>query len=255
MEAHYYKLLSDYSPKDLLRADFPVFSDLQNFSLWIILKPIPKKLTEYILCFQVCCLQKKRVWEKELEKCISSSDTSSISRDSREPPRESIRELREPPRETVRESREPPREPRDMLRDPRDTLRECRGELRESRESRERPPSGPSGPSAPSGPCGPLTSPGPQPTGTRGNLASQPGTESESLQDMSVRGLDLLRYAFISHDGSYRCTECEKVQILRSFKNKYSFQRHAFLYHEGIARKVFPCPVCAKEFSRPDKMK
>ena len=72
---------------------------------------------------------------------------------------------------------------------------------------------------------------------------------------MSVRGLDLLKYAFISNDGSYRCIECEKVQILKSFKNKYSFQRHAFLYHEGIARKVFPCPVCAKEFSRPDKMK
>jgi len=111
---------------------------------------------------------------------------------------------------------------------------------RDSRDSRDR---------------GPLTSPGPTPTGTRGNLASQPGTESESLSDMSVRGLDLLKYAFISNDGSYRCIECEKVQILKSFKNKYSFQRHAFLYHEGIARKVFPCPVCAKEFSRPDKMK
>jgi hypothetical protein len=104
-----------------------------------------------------------------------------------------------------------------------------------------------------SGRAGPLVSP--QPSGTRGNLASQPGTESESLSDMSVRGLDLLKYAFISTDGSYRCIECEKVQILKSFKNKYSFQRHAFLYHEGIARKVFPCPVCAKEFSRPDKMK
>ncbi|PBC28413.1 Protein tramtrack, alpha isoform [Apis cerana cerana] len=33
------------------------------------------------------------------------------------------------------------------------------------------------------------------------------------------------------------------------------FQRHAFLYHEGHQRKVFPCPVCGKEFSRPDKMK
>jgi len=115
---------------------------------------------------------------------------------------------------------------------------------RESKDSREREKE-----------KGPLTSPGPTPTGTRGNLASQPGTESESLSDMSVRGLDLLKYAFISNDGSYRCIECEKVQILKSFKNKYSFQRHAFLYHEGIARKVFPCPVCAKEFSRPDKMK
>ena len=39
------------------------------------------------------------------------------------------------------------------------------------------------------------------------------------------------------------------------FRSKYSFQRHAFLYHEGIERKVFPCPICQKEFSRPDKMK
>ena len=34
-----------------------------------------------------------------------------------------------------------------------------------------------------------------------------------------------------------------------------SVQRHAFLYHEGAARKVFPCTICKKEFSRPDKMK
>jgi hypothetical protein len=72
---------------------------------------------------------------------------------------------------------------------------------------------------------------------------------------MSVRGLDLLRYSQISDDGSYRCLECEKSEIVKSFKNKYSFQRHAFLYHEGTQRKVFPCPVCGKEFSRPDKMK
>nr|CAI5836457.1 unnamed protein product [Callosobruchus analis] len=52
-----------------------------------------------------------------------------------------------------------------------------------------------------------------------------------------------------------RCTECAKVDIQKTFKNKYSFQRHAFLYHEGHQRKVFPCPVCQKEFSRPDKMK
>ena len=98
--------------------------------------------------------------------------------------------------------------------------------------------------------------PGPNPNaGTRGNLASQPGTDAESLQDMSVRGLDLLKYAHIASDGSYRCIQCEKVQIVKSFKNKYSFQRHAFLYHEGANRKVFPCPVCQKEFSRPDKMK
>lgn len=165
---------------------------------------------------------KKEGWERELEKSLSSSDTSSLSRESRETHRES----RESQRESLRESQES-RAERPVS----------------SKDLRER--------AAP----GPLVSPGPQHTGTRGNLASQPGTESESLQDMSVRGLDLLRYAFISNDGSYRCTECEKVQILKSFKNKYSFQRHAFLYHEGIARKVFPCPVCAKEFSRPDKMK
>jgi hypothetical protein len=93
------------------------------------------------------------------------------------------------------------------------------------------------------------------PAGTRGNLSSQPGPDSESLSDMSVRGLDLLKYAQISSDGSYRCLECEKMEIAKSFKNKYSFQRHAFLYHEGKQRKVFPCPVCLKEFSRPDKMK
>ena len=101
---------------------------------------------------------------------------------------------------------------------------------------------------------GSVQSPNPH-AGTRGNLSSQPGTDPESLQDMSVRGLDLLKYAHIASDGSYRCIQCEKVQIMKSFKNKYSFQRHAFLYHEGTNRKVFPCPVCQKEFSRPDKMK
>ena len=76
-----------------------------------------------------------------------------------------------------------------------------------------------------------------------------------SLSEMSVRGLDLLRYATLAPDGTYRCVECERVQISKHFKNKYSFQRHAFLYHEGAARKVFPCTICQKEFSRPDKMK
>jgi hypothetical protein len=76
-----------------------------------------------------------------------------------------------------------------------------------------------------------------------------------SLSEMSVRGLDLLRYATLAPDGTYRCVECERVQITKHFKNKYSFQRHAFLYHEGASRKVFPCSICQKEFSRPDKMK
>ena len=108
--------------------------------------------------------------------------------------------------------------------------------------------------SSPTTSSSPSGKPPPAP-GSRGHLASQPGTESESLQDMSVRGLDLLKYAQISSDGSYRCLECDKMQLQKSFKNKYSFQRHAFLYHEGQQRKVFPCPVCTKEFSRPDKMK
>jgi len=78
---------------------------------------------------------------------------------------------------------------------------------------------------------------------------------SRSMSEMSVRGLDLLRYAIVSPDGTFRCIECDRVQVSKHFKNKYSFQRHAFLYHEGAARKVFPCLVCHKEFSRPDKMK
>ncbi|CAD1470142.1 unnamed protein product, partial [Heterotrigona itama] len=77
---------------------------------------------------------------------------------------------------------------------------------------------------------------------------------AEQLTEMSVRGLNLFRYASIS-EGVYQCTECAKLDIQKTFKNKYSFQRHAFLYHEGHQRKVFPCPVCGKEFSRPDKMK
>lgn len=77
---------------------------------------------------------------------------------------------------------------------------------------------------------------------------------AEQLTEMSVRGLNLFRYASVS-EGIYQCTECAKENIQKTFKNKYSFQRHAFLYHEGTQRKVFPCPVCQKEFSRPDKMK
>lgn len=86
----------------------------------------------------------------------------------------------------------------------------------------------------------------------RANSASN--DPAEQLTEMSVRGLNLFRYASIN-EGVYQCTECAKENIQKTFKNKYSFQRHAFLYHEGQQRKVFPCPVCCKEFSRPDKMK
>ncbi|KAG5324897.1 TTKA protein, partial [Pseudoatta argentina] len=88
----------------------------------------------------------------------------------------------------------------------------------------------------------------------RRRATSQSQDPAEQLTEMSVRGLNLFRYASIS-EGVYQCTECAKLDIQKTFKNKYSFQRHAFLYHEGHQRKVFPCPVCAKEFSRPDKMK
>lgn len=83
---------------------------------------------------------------------------------------------------------------------------------------------------------------------------STPDDQAEQLTEMSVRGLNLFRYASIT-EGVYQCTECAKDNVQKTFKNKYSFQRHAFLYHEGTQRKVFPCPMCGKEFSRPDKMK
>ena len=87
----------------------------------------------------------------------------------------------------------------------------------------------------------------------RTNPNGSPDT-AEHLTEMSVRGLNLFRYASLN-EGLYHCIECAKVDLHKTFKNKYSFQRHAFLYHEGQQRKVFPCPVCSKEFSRPDKMK
>ncbi|KAH1001889.1 hypothetical protein HUJ04_005848 [Dendroctonus ponderosae] len=88
----------------------------------------------------------------------------------------------------------------------------------------------------------------------RRRATSQCQDPAEQLTEMSVRGLNLFRYASIT-EGIYQCTECAKLDVTKTFKNKYSFQRHAFLYHEGQQRKVFPCPVCSKEFSRPDKMK
>ncbi|KAK3883964.1 hypothetical protein Pcinc_011736 [Petrolisthes cinctipes] len=70
---------------------------------------------------------------------------------------------------------------------------------------------------------------------------------------IKVRGLDLMRYGRLE-DGVYKCTECERIHIPKTFKTSYSFQRHAYLYHEGRPKR-FPCPVCGKEFSRPDKRK
>lgn len=102
----------------------------------------------------------------------------------------------------------------------------------------------------------PMSAPSKQPVKrrVRRRATSQSTDPAEALTEMSVRGLNLFRYAAIN-EGVYQCTECAKVDVQKTFKNKYSFQRHAFLYHEGQQRKVFPCPVCQKEFSRPDKMK
>lgn len=104
--------------------------------------------------------------------------------------------------------------------------------------------------------CMAMSAPTKQPSKrrVRRRATSQSHDPAEALTEMSVRGLNLFRYASIN-EGVYQCTECAKVDVQKTFKNKYSFQRHAFLYHEGHQRKVFPCPVCQKEFSRPDKMK
>lgn len=103
-------------------------------------------------------------------------------------------------------------------------------------------------------PTTPTSARPPQRRRVRRKANSPSDDQAEHLTEMSVRGLDLFRYAKI-YEGIYQCTECAKENIQKTFKNKYSFQRHAFLYHEGTQRKVFPCPVCSKEFSRPDKMK
>ncbi|RZC36034.1 hypothetical protein BDFB_008248 [Asbolus verrucosus] len=91
----------------------------------------------------------------------------------------------------------------------------------------------------------PMTAPatGRQPVKRRARrrATSQSQDPAEQLTEMSVRGLNLFRYASIN-EGVYQCTECAKVDVQKTFKNKYSFQRHAFLYHEGHQRKVFPCP-------------
>lgn len=86
---------------------------------------------------------------------------------------------------------------------------------------------------------------------TRSVAADEQG---EYLEKMSVRGLDIQRYEHIIDGVSY-CLVCAKNDIYKTFKNKYSFQRHAYLFHEGDNRKIFACPICNKEFSRPDKMK
>lgn len=65
---------------------------------------------------------------------------------------------------------------------------------------------------------------------------NSPDDQAEALTEMSVRGLNLFRYASVK-DGVYQCTECLKENVSKTFKNKYSFQRHAFLYHEGTQRK------------------
>uniref|UniRef100_A0A0K8T7E1 Uncharacterized protein n=1 Tax=Lygus hesperus TaxID=30085 RepID=A0A0K8T7E1_LYGHE len=121
-----------------------------------------------------------------------------------------------------------------------------------SAESEAKPPAGLMGP-PPGGDFMEPSRPAPQRRRVR-RRATSSTDPAEALTEMSVRGLNLFRYASIT-EGVYKCMECAKADVMKTFKNKYSFQRHAFLYHEGHQRKVFPCPVCSKEFSRPDKMK
>uniref|UniRef100_A0A182TEY8 Uncharacterized protein n=1 Tax=Anopheles melas TaxID=34690 RepID=A0A182TEY8_9DIPT len=73
-----------------------------------------------------------------------------------------------------------------------------------------------------------------------------PNDPAKALTEMSVRGLNLFQYATIN-GGMYQCMECAKDGFEKTFKNKYSFQRHAFLYHEGKQRKVFPCTDVRQE--------
>ena len=90
---------------------------------------------------------------------------------------------------------------------------------------------------------------------------SPPSDNGGVIEDMisgvqmgiKVRGLDLMRYGRLEN-GVYKCIECERIHIPKTFKTSYSFQRHAYLYHEGSPKR-FPCPACGKEFSRPDKRK
>ena len=58
--------------------------------------------------------------------------------------------------------------------------------------------------------------------GRRGRGRHRDRVSSRSLSEMSVRGLDLLRYATLAPDGTYRCIECERLQMAKNFKNKYS---------------------------------
>ena len=58
--------------------------------------------------------------------------------------------------------------------------------------------------------------------GRRGRGRHRDRVHQRSLSEMSVRGLDLLRYATLAPDGTYRCIECERLQMAKNFKNKYS---------------------------------
>ena len=62
--------------------------------------------------------------------------------------------------------------------------------------------------------------------GRRGRGRHRDRVHQRSLSEMSVRGLDLLRYATLAPDGTYRCIECERLQMAKNFKNKYSCKYH-----------------------------
>ena len=65
--------------------------------------------------------------------------------------------------------------------------------------------------------------------GRRGRGRHRDRVHQRSLSEMSVRGLDLLRYATLAPDGTYRCIECERLQMAKNFKNKYSCEYNTAL--------------------------
>ncbi|XP_073844634.1 uncharacterized protein [Musca autumnalis] len=86
----------------------------------------------------------------------------------------------------------------------------------------------------------------------RHRITTESNMEKEYLEKMSVRGLDTQNIKSMI-DGIIHCLLCSQNGVTKTFKNQYSFQRHVFLLHSGI-RKIFRCPICNSEFSRPDKM-
>ena len=81
------------------------------------------------------------------------------------------------------------------------------------------PPSATASPSGTATPSAQSTPRQPQRRRVRRKANSPADEQAEHLTEMSVRGLDLFRYAKI-FEGIYQCTECAKENIQKTFKNK-----------------------------------